>query len=167
MIEKLIHIQKEIKVPKSQRNTEWYENYIQKSFQYYDGVLIRSDRKNSNGSLDKDGYLIIKVKGRQFKAHRIVWLLYYGSFPNKEIDHINHNRLDNRIENLREATRTENNNNHIPKINKDTNVVGIHLDKCTKGLIAKFCFKYKKRSYRFRTLEEAISKKEEIGGLMI
>lgn len=75
-----------------------YETYIKKHFKYDNGTLIRDDRKNSNGSLDKDGYLIIKVKGKQFKAHRIVWLLHYGKFPLYEIDHINRNKLDNRIE---------------------------------------------------------------------
>ena len=60
------------------------KKYILKHFSYKDGVISRDDRKNSYGSLDKDGYLIIKVKGKQFKAHRIAWLLVYGDFPKNE-----------------------------------------------------------------------------------
>jgi hypothetical protein len=48
--------------------------YIKKYFIYnQDGTFTRTDRKNSNGSLDKDGYLIIKIKGKQYKAHRLVY----------------------------------------------------------------------------------------------
>ena len=77
------------------------EEYIFKHFKYNkDGTITRDDRKNSLGSYDKDGYLILKIKGKQFKAHRIAWLLNYGEFPKGEIDHINRCRTDNRIENL-------------------------------------------------------------------
>ena len=65
------------------------------------GVITSLTRKNSNGSIDKDGYLIIKFKGIQYKAHRIAWVLYYGRFPKDNIDHINNDRTDNRINNLR------------------------------------------------------------------
>ena len=151
-MKRLIEIQKELK------------NFIKKHFSYdpSTGLLSRDDRKNGNGSLDKDGYLIIKVKGKQFKAHRLIWFLYYGEFPQKEIDHINRIRTDNRIENLREVSRQENINNTTKKINPDTGVVGIYLDKSTKGLKAKYTFKVKNKSYRFRALNEAIRFKEEL-----
>lgn len=139
-----------------------YEKYIKQHFIYDNGKLIRDDRKNSNGSFDKDGYLIVKVKGKQFKAHRIVWLLHYGKFPEKEIDHINRVRTDNRIENLRECTRTENIHNSYIPINKDTGVRGIYQDKCTKGLKAVYAFHYHGKTIRSRTLEEAINKKMEL-----
>ena len=79
-----------------------YEEYIKEHFQYDNqtGLLSRNDRKGGLGSVDKDGYLIIKVKGKQFKYHRVVWLLCYGQFPKKELDHIDRNKLNNRIENL-------------------------------------------------------------------
>lgn len=132
-----------------------YVEYIKEHFWYNpDGTITRDDRKGSNGSYDKDGYLIIKIKKRQFKAHRIVWLLNYGSFPNGEIDHINRNRRDNRIENLREATREMQIENREIKPNPKTGVPGIHID-TTKGLKARYAFSYKRKTYRFRTLEEA------------
>lgn len=138
-----------------------YEKYILNNFKYENGTITRSDRKNSNGSLDKDGYLIIKVKGKQFKAHRIVWLLNYGVFPKNEIDHINRNKLDNRIENLRESNRLQQNKNKDFQPNKNTNVIGIYIDN-TKGLKKKYAFKSKNKTYRFYTLEEAIKNKKEM-----
>lgn len=131
-----------------------YEKYILKYFKYSNGNLIRTDRKNSNGSLDKDGYLIIKVKGKQFKAHRIVWLLNYGYFPKQELDHINRNKLDNRIENLRESNRFEQNRNKNKKNNKKTGEIGIYIDN-TKGLKKKYATKINGKTYRFYTILEA------------
>ena len=137
--------------------------YIRKNFIYNDdGTFTRLDRRNSTGSLDKDGYLIIKIKGKQYKAHRLVYAYFNGRFPTMEIDHINRDRLDNRIENLRETDRQGNVDNTTKKVNTDTGVVGIYKDKCTKGLKAVYTFHYKGKSYRFRTLKEAINKKEEL-----
>ena len=140
-----------------------YKKYILQNFIYENGKLIRMDRKNSNGSLDKDGYLIIKVKGKQFKAHRIVWLLNYGKFPDGEIDHINRNKLDNRIENLRIADRVLNNRNKdiIDKPNEKTGLPGIYIDK-TKGLKKKYAFHFNRKTYRFYDKFEALKKKEEL-----
>lgn len=136
--------------------------YIREHFSYCNGVIVRDDRSNSGGSYDKDGYLILKVKGRQFKAHRVAWLLCTGSWPEGEIDHINHVRDDNRIENLRVVTRADNNRNRRPKINKDTGVVGIYLDKSTPGLRSRYAFSANGKTFRFRTLEEAAEKRREL-----
>lgn len=141
---------------------ENYEKYILNHFKYKEGKIIRDDRKNSNGSIDKDGYLIIKVKGKQFKAHRIVWLLNYGIFPSTELDHINRNKLDNRIENLRESNRSEQNRNKERKSNAKTGEVGIYIDN-TKGLKKKYATKINKKTYRFYTIEEAKKWREENG----
>lgn len=136
------------------------EQYILEHFHYHDdGTITRDDRKNSTGSYDKDGYLILKVKKKQFKAHRIAWLLNYGSFPNSEIDHINRVRTDNRIENLRESNRQQQVENRVLEPNKYTGEVGIYLDK-TNGLKKKYAFSYKGNTYRFYTVEEAKEYKE-------
>ena len=144
-------------------NDEEIIDYIKKYFIYNDdGTFTRTDRKNSEGSLDKDGYLMIKIKGKKYRAHRLVYAYHNGHFPSLEIDHINRDRTNNRIENLREVDRQSNVDNTTKKINKDTGVVGIYKDKCTKGLRAVYTFHYKDKTYRFRTLEEAIIKKEEL-----
>ena len=79
-----------------------------------------------------------------------------------EIDHINRDRTDNRIEKLREVNRQSNVDNSTRKVNPDTGVVGIYKDKCTKGLKAVYTFHFKGKTYRFRNLQEAINKKEEL-----
>ena len=140
------------------------QDYILKHFHYHaDGRITRDDRKNSNGSIDHDGYLIIKVKKHQFKAHRIDWLLNYGSFPDGELDHINRIRTDNRIENLRVADRLTQNRNTSGKVNKDTGVVGIYKDK-TNGLKAIYAFTCLGKTYRFRNLSDAVNKRKELRG---
>lgn len=136
--------------------------YILDHFCYKNGKIYRDDRKNSNGSYDKDGYLVYKIKGKQIKAHRLVWFLCNKEFPKGEIDHINRIRDDNRIENLRIADRKLQHENTIRVINKDTGVVGIYLDRTTKGLLAKYTFRYKKKTYRFRTLQDALKTKKEL-----
>lgn len=54
------------------------------------------------------GYRHIKIEQMKYMAHRLAWLVTYGSWPVFDIDHINGCRADNRIENLREATRSDN-----------------------------------------------------------
>lgn len=63
------------------------------------------------GNVGNRGYIQIRVNGNLYQAHRLVWLYVYGYFPEGDkpfIDHINRNRVDNRIENLRACTNTEN-----------------------------------------------------------
>lgn len=60
------------------------------------------------GSNALDGYKQIRVGFKKHRAHRLAWFLFYGMWPDGEIDHINGVRDDNRICNLRECTRSEN-----------------------------------------------------------
>lgn len=137
--------------------------HIRRYFIYNnDGTFTRTDRKNSNGSFDKDGYLIFKIKGMPYKAHRLVFAYFNGRFPHGEIDHINRNRSDNRIENLRECTRQQNIENTTRIPNPKTGVIGIYYDTCTNGLKKKYTFHFNGKTYRFRTLEEALAEKESL-----
>jgi hypothetical protein len=56
-------------------------------------------------------YVRIGVNGKNYLAHSLVWLWTYGYFPKDDIDHINGNKHDNRLENLRIVSRSENNQN--------------------------------------------------------
>lgn len=60
------------------------------------------------GSVNHSGYILIGIKGKQYRAHRLAWLMTYGEWPNKHIDHINCNRSDNRICNLRLCSQEQN-----------------------------------------------------------
>ena len=63
------------------------------------------------GSVNKFGYITIGIKKKIYKAHRLAWLYIYGNWPDGLIDHINGNKADNRITNLRVVNETGNSQN--------------------------------------------------------
>lgn len=63
------------------------------------------------GGLKGDGYRRIDCGGATYFEHRVVWALYYGDYPTLDIDHINGDRTDNRIANLRLVTMRQNQQN--------------------------------------------------------
>jgi hypothetical protein len=63
------------------------------------------------GSIGTNGYWYVFLSGRRYCAHRVAWLHVYGSWPEHEIDHINGDRLDNSIANLRDIPRGINHQN--------------------------------------------------------
>ena len=89
------------------------------------------------GSNNRSGYLLIRIGPNKDKTwvllHRAAWALYYGRWP-KEIDHLNGNKTDNRIENLREVSRGENDQNRVWtwKPNVRTGLPGVCYKEKTK-----------------------------------
>jgi hypothetical protein len=63
------------------------------------------------GNKNKKGYWDVRVNGKLIKAHRIIWFLHNGTWPIGDIDHIDGDKNNNQIENLRDVTRSENNRN--------------------------------------------------------
>ena len=74
------------------------------------------------------GYLRVGVAGKRYLAHRLAWLYVHGELHDLEIDHINQNKTDNRISNLRLATRTQNAHNVLNKKNNKSGVKGVSWD---------------------------------------
>lgn len=104
-------------------------------FEYKDGKLFNKTTRSPNaikgqeaGSISHYGYREIRYNGKLYKTHRIIFLMFHGYLP-EEIDHINNNRLDNRIENLREATRFQNNCNTKLQLRNKTGYKGVWFDK--------------------------------------
>lgn len=131
--------------------------YIKENFSYNPetGEILRLDYMNCHGQHDKDGYLKYKIKGTYLFAHRIAWFLYYGEYPKSELDHINRNRTDNRISNLRVVDRITNVRNSYVTPNPITGVRGVYVDTCTKGLKKKYTTRLNGKTYRFYTIEDA------------
>lgn len=81
------------------------------------------------GHLER-GYRRISVDGKLYYAHRLAWLYVYGTWPLLHIDHINNTRDDNRISNLRDVSRTVNNQNlKVAQANNKTGVLGVYFHK--------------------------------------
>lgn len=80
------------------------------------------------GRNHRSRYLKIVVDGKWYPAHRLAWLWVYGEFPNSEIDHINTDKTDNRLINLRLATPLQNRCNRGPTVRCKTGYKGVFWD---------------------------------------
>lgn len=83
------------------------------------------------GTLRSDGYIAIRVKGKKFQAHRLVWLYMHGQFPAAQIDHINGVKWDNRLVNLRLATNTENCRNRGARADSNSGIRGVSFERAS------------------------------------
>jgi hypothetical protein len=95
--------------------------------------------KGSNaGTKNREGYIQIMVKGKMHAAHRLAWLYIHGNWPDGIIDHINGIPNDNRIENLRTVSASENSQNQRKA--KTGNISGfLGVTKHYKGWKAQIC----------------------------
>lgn len=82
------------------------------------------------GTLDRTGYRKVAYQGKVYKEHRLIWLLCTGCWPINVIDHINRNRSDNRIANLRDVDKFANGQNRVkPGPTNLTRLIGASFDK--------------------------------------
>ncbi len=80
------------------------------------------------GHLNGSGYVMLSFEGRQVRAHRTAWFIHYGEEPKGQIDHINGDRADNRIGNLRVVTNQENQMNKRVQSNNKGGTQGVYWD---------------------------------------
>lgn len=101
------------------------------------GELTRriGKRKGKPAGTIKKGYISVYADRRSYLAHRIIWAMIYETWPEQQIDHINRDKSDNRLENLRAASSGENcQNRGLPR--------GVYFHKSSQKWNA---YVYKKR----------------------
>lgn len=96
------------------------------------------------GTRNGQGYVEIKIHGKSFQAHRLAWIISTGIAPLEQIDHINRIRTDNRIANLREASRSENLQNTTLSASNKSGVKGVSFNTRVGKWVAQICVNKKK-----------------------
>lgn len=81
------------------------------------------------GCTESDGYLMAQLGVKTYALHRLAWLYVYGVFPEGIIDHIDHDKHNNAIKNLRDATQLENCKNKTLAKNNTSGTVGVRWNK--------------------------------------
>ena len=106
------------------------------------------------GTLNQLGYRQISIKRKVYLAHRLAWFYVHGTWPTRCIDHINRNRADNRLANLRDVTHSQNGANSRPKNASHPKGVTFHA---ASGFWYANVTKDRKGTFlgNYRTMEEA------------
>lgn len=124
--------------------------------------LTNGNRRSKIGSVvgsnHNCGYVSIRINKKLYLAHRLAWLYMYGCFPDKQLDHINGVRTDNRICNLRNADDSLNQQNRkkAQSNNKTSNLLGVNFEKHINKFRARIQYNGKQKHLGiFDTKEEA------------
>lgn len=95
------------------------------------------------GNININGYRVIWIDRKLYKAHRLAWLYHYGTHPIDQIDHKNGIRADNGIDNLRQVTNQQNQQNVKRRKHNTSGITGVHWDTKSKKWRAKIMHKNK------------------------
>lgn len=139
-------------------------DYVLSAFDYQDGNLIRKIGREGEigqvaGCVHKgSGYIHVKIKAKAYKAHRLVFLYHHGYMP-ECVDHIDGDKTNNKIENLRAATKEENCRNQKVRSTNKSGYKGVKwVEHCKKWQV-EVCKNYKQ--LRFGMYEDL-----ELAGLV-
>lgn len=114
------------------------------------------------GYKNNRGYLIIGLKWKRYSGHRLAWLMHYGENPDGEIDHINQNKLDNRIANLRVVEHAINSRNTPKRKRNKSGFTGVAWHKHNKRWNAYIRVDGKMHHLgSFTSLQDAVSARSE------
>ena len=118
------------------------------------------DRFGAN--IDSKGYFRACLLGKQYRTHRLAWLHYYGELPKGMIDHINRDRLDNRVANLRLADATLNARNISGQCNNTSGFRGVTRRSDGKKWVAQITDGYKNHYLgSFSDIEQAVAARKK------
>lgn len=82
-------------------------------------------KKGASANTSCNGYYVVRIYGKIYGVHRIIWLYVHGYLPENEIDHIDRDKTNNRIDNLREVSRQCNRRNTGLQINNKSGITGV------------------------------------------
>lgn len=103
----------------------------------------RAPKNAVAGYIMKTGYVGMCIDRRKYLAHRLAWLYVYGAFPDGEIDHVNLNRADNRLVNIRVCNRAQNEHNTLAHKDNMCGVKGVTYRKARNKYVAQICIEGK------------------------
>jgi hypothetical protein len=126
-------------------------------FKWKDTFGWRAKQGTVAGSVKASGYIYIRLKLKQYRAHRLAWLYTYGKFPEDQIDHINGIKNDNRIINLRAVSDKENSRNLRLRKDNTSGYIGVRWDTDKWRVII-----LRKQYGRFKSKSDAIAKAKEV-----
>jgi hypothetical protein len=109
------------------------------------------------GCTHGSGYKVVTIKSKMHKVHRVIWIMLFGQIPDKFfLDHINGNKADNRLENLRLATNSQNQQNRPAPKNSSSGYRGVNWHKQADKWMARICHNNKRITIGFfDTAEQA------------
>lgn len=119
------------------------------------GIFTRNGKVA--GTLHGAGYIQIKVDGRLYLAHRLAWMMFHGRSPSGQIDHINGDKSDNRIANLREATGSQNLRNRGKPKNNTSGFKGVSWNSGRRAWLATIHRKGSNKNLGYFATREAAS----------
>lgn len=89
------------------------------------------------GNVNSTGYLVVGINGRKFRQHRLAWFYHYGVWPVGTIDHRDGNKLNNKIDNLRDVSQAINmQNQRKPSSRNTSGYLGVYWSKRCNGFMA-------------------------------
>lgn len=107
---------------------------------------------------ERTSYIRIGIDGKTYQAHRLAWLYIYGTWPKNQIDHIDGDGANNKLENLRDVTNRENGINRKTQINNTSGVTGVSWHKAANKFRAQIKINGKNKHLGYyTTLEAAIA----------
>jgi hypothetical protein len=137
------------------KDSKLTQNDLQNTFEYRDGHLFWKTTGKKAGWTESHNYDFVGFKGSQYKKHRLIFLFHHGHLP-KYVDHIDNNRQNNRIENLREATASQNSWNQRKRVTNTSGIKGVGWNKKANAWGARCMINYKSHFLgRFKCIEDA------------
>lgn len=115
----------------------------------------RYANKEAFTSVKGSGYRHGRVNYKPLLAHRVIWAMVHSRWPEAQIDHVDNDRLNNRIGNLRESTHAENMRNQCNRKTNKSGYKGVHWDSRDKAFRAQISYEGKKIFLGYHATAEA------------